>query len=139
MSSTWRKSMRDTTGAAAIEFAIVAPVLLLLVLGIWNAGLVLFAQNGIRNAVEVGARHATIFPQPSQEQIRQRVRDGYYGPTRGAIDGPHLVYGLQNNAQIVTISMSYTHETTLPFLALPPVTLRHERTAYLAPALPGRP
>jgi Flp pilus assembly protein TadG len=137
MSGHSRAVLRDNAGVAAIEFAIAAPVMLLLILGIWNAGVMLFAQNGIRNAVESGARHATIFPRPAQAEILERVNAGYYGPSQGMIDGPSLVYGVQNNAPIVTITMSYTHETALPFLDLPPVTLRHERTAYLAPALPS--
>jgi Flp pilus assembly protein TadG len=138
MSGHSRAFLRDHSGVAAIEFALAAPVMLLLILGIWNAGVMLFAQNGISNAVETGARHATIFPRPTQAEILERVNAGYYGPRQGVIDGPNLVYGVQNNAPTVTISMSYTHETALPFLDLSPVTLRHERTAYLAPALPSQ-
>jgi hypothetical protein len=137
MSGKWRAPLRDKSGAAAIEFSIVAPVMLLMMFGIWNAGVMLFAQNGIRSAVESGARHATIFPRPTQAQINQRVQAGYYGPHMGTINGPTFVYGVQNGTPIVTISMSYTHETALPFLSLPPVTLSHERTAYLAPAIPS--
>jgi len=133
----WRASLRDDSGVAAIEFVVAAPVLLLMVFGIWNAGIVLWAQNGVRNAVETGARHATIFPRPTQQQIDQRVQAAYYGPVQGPLDGPNFVYGVRNNAPVVTISMSYTHRAALPFLVLPPVTVRHERTAYLAPALPA--
>jgi hypothetical protein len=123
----------DNSGVSAVEFAIVAPVLFTLMFGIWNAGIVLFAQNGVRNAVESGARHATIFPRPTEQQIKKVVTDRYYGPSQGKIEEPKLTYSLQNNSPIVTISMSYTHEASLPFLKLPPLVLEHRRTAYLAP------
>ncbi len=43
-------------GATAIEFALVAPILFLLMMGIIEFGLVLFADNVIENAASVGAR-----------------------------------------------------------------------------------
>lgn len=128
-----RRLARNTSGLAAIEFAIAAPVVFTLIFGIWNTGLVLFADNSVRSAVETGARQATIFPRPTEAQIRQVVNDRYSGPRIGAISGPTLVYGVRNGAPVVTITMSYTHTTTLPFLDIPPVVLQHQRTAYLAP------
>ena len=127
---------RNNAGAAAIEFAIAAPILLTLLFGFWNAGIALFAQNGLRNAVESGARLATIYPRPSEQQIKDNVTTRYYGPTQGTIGGPSLTYGVVNGAPVVIISMSYTHDMALPFVELPPIVLEHKRTAYLAPALP---
>ena len=43
-------------GATAIEFAIVAPVFFLMMMGIVEFGLILFANNVIENASTVGAR-----------------------------------------------------------------------------------
>ncbi len=124
---------RRTDGASALEFALVAPIILMMLFGSWNAGVMLFAQNGIRNAVETGARHATIYPRPSETQIRQVADQAYYGPSQGTLTSPQLAYAMQNGAPVVTISMTYTHQTFVPFLSLPPVTLSHQRTAYLAP------
>lgn len=133
MRQVWKILAREQSGAAAVEFAIVAPVLLTMLFGIWNAGVILFAQNGVRSAVETGARHATIFPRPNEQQITDVILDRYFGPQIGLVDKPRLTYGVVNNAPVVTISMSYTHETTVPFLKIPPLVLSHERTAYLAP------
>lgn len=133
-----RTLARDRSGLAAIEFAIAAPVLFTLIFGIWNTGVALFAQNAVRSAVESGARAATIFPRPSEAQIKQVVSNSYYGPTLGTVTEPALTYTTQNGAPVVTITMSYTHTTSLPFLDIPPLVLQHQRTAYLAPtATPG--
>lgn len=128
-----RRLFRNTSGLAAIEFAIGAPVVFTLIFGIWNTGLILYAHNSVRTAVEIGARQATIFPRPSEAAIKQVINDRYYGPKLGAISGPNLSYTTQNGAPVVTITMSYTHTTALPFLDIPPVVLQHQRTAYLAP------
>ncbi len=44
-------------GTTAIEFALIAPILLLLMMGIMEFGLILFANNVIENAVTIGARY----------------------------------------------------------------------------------
>jgi len=128
-----RRIKHDRSGVAAVEFALVAPVLIALIFGIWNTGVMLFADNAIRDAVEVGARQATIFPRPSEAQIRQRIDDRYFGPGTGTITGPTFAYASQNNAPVVTIAMSYTHRINVPFLPARSVTLSHQRTVYLAP------
>ena len=124
---------RDRSGVAAVEFALVAPILIAMIFGIWNAGFMLFADNGIRDAVEVGARSATVFPRPSEAAIRQKINDRYFGPRAGTISGPTLTYGVRNTAPVVTISMSYTHQINFPFMANRSVTFSHQRTVYLAP------
>ena len=43
-------------GATAIEFALIAPILFLLMMGIIEFGLILFANNIIENAATLGAR-----------------------------------------------------------------------------------
>lgn len=136
MTSNSQTIFRNNAGAAAIEFAIAAPILLSLVFGFWNAGIALFAQNGVRNAVESGARLATIFPRPTEQQIKTDVSNRYYGPTEGTIGAPRLTYGVVDGAPVVTIAMSYTHKMVLPFVEIPPIVIEHQRTAYLAPTSP---
>lgn len=120
-------------GAAVVEFAIVMPLILTLIFGIWNIGIILFAQNGVTHAVEAGARYATIYPRPNESQIKEFINERYYGPEKGVISGPTLTYGVINNSPILTIRMSYTHETSVPFIKISPISLSHERTTYLAP------
>jgi Flp pilus assembly protein TadG len=50
---------RTRSGAAAVEFAFVIPVLLLLMLGVWEFGRLIEAQQIISNAAREGARLAS--------------------------------------------------------------------------------
>src|SRR4051794_19598668 len=51
----WIRNARER-GSAAVEFALVVPFLLLILLGIVEYGRVYFMQNSITNAARVGAR-----------------------------------------------------------------------------------
>jgi Flp pilus assembly protein TadG len=53
-----RQLIRDDLGAAAVEFALTVPVLLLLLLGVSEFGRLLWTQNSIQYAVEQAARCA---------------------------------------------------------------------------------
>jgi Flp pilus assembly protein TadG len=50
---------RERTGAAAVEFAIVLPLLVFLLLGIWEVGRMVEAQQLLTNAAREGARAAS--------------------------------------------------------------------------------
>jgi len=91
------KSKRQK-GGAALEFAIALPILLLLVLGIFEFGLILYNQQVITNACREGARAGI-------------VKDGPYGPAvePGKID------------EIVT-SYCSTHLITSGGTTIPTVT-----------------
>ncbi len=42
-------------------------------MGIAPLGLLFFANAGLHNALAEGARHATLFPRPTPEQVRTRI------------------------------------------------------------------
>jgi Flp pilus assembly protein TadG len=52
--------VRNQRGAAAVEFALVLPILLLVVFGIINFGIVLAQKSSLANAVRAGARYGTV-------------------------------------------------------------------------------
>jgi Flp pilus assembly protein TadG len=55
------------------------PALVVFVVGIAELGILFMANAGLRNAVAEGARYATIYPRPSDAQIRQRITDTRFG------------------------------------------------------------
>lgn len=55
-----RLSLRDETGNAAVEFALIFPAFLLLLVGGFYVSLMLFAASSMQFAVEAGARCASI-------------------------------------------------------------------------------
>ena len=58
--STSRFAKHKHAGVAAIEFALVLPVLLLILFGIINFGVMMYDQSVITNATREGARWASI-------------------------------------------------------------------------------
>lgn len=58
--STLKVSRKSQRGAAALEFALVVPVLILLVFGIVDFGNVMNAQSVVANAAREGARSAAL-------------------------------------------------------------------------------
>jgi len=69
---SWRPSARDQRGAVAVEFALIFPILVLLVLGIIEFGAGFHAWDATQNAAREGARLGAVDASPSD--ITKRVR-----------------------------------------------------------------
>lgn len=132
-----RASLRRCQGGiAAVEFAIAAPLLILLLVGILQLGLLGLAKAGLGHAVEAGARYATIYPRPTDEQISAKVRNSGFGMADEGIAGPSLEHGLEAGLPYLVITMSYSQMLDFGFFSIGPVRITHTRRAYLAQA-PG--
>jgi Flp pilus assembly protein TadG len=73
---------RSEHGAAAVEFALVMPILLLLVCGIIDFGLMINAKTVVANAAREGARNGAI--SRNETVIRQTVTNSLTGIVSGA-------------------------------------------------------
>src|SRR3954451_20440555 len=60
-----RRRPRSGRGQALVEFALVLPILLLMIFGIVDAGRLIFTYNTISNAARDGARVAIVNQSPS--------------------------------------------------------------------------
>ncbi len=58
----WRRLGRDDQAAAMVEFAIVAPLLFMLVFGLIDVGRFMFEYHHLVNAVRDGARVGAVLP-----------------------------------------------------------------------------
>jgi Flp pilus assembly protein TadG len=100
------------SGAEIIEFALVLPMLLLIVLGIFDFGLLFEHYEVITNAAREGARVA-VLPGYSASDAQQRVRD--YLTAAGltqAIDDPAITPGTitvggGNCVNVTTVTVNY--------------------------------
>jgi Flp pilus assembly protein TadG len=73
-----RRGHNGERGAAAVEFALVFPLLIVLLFGILVFGLVFFQWQGVQAAAREGARMASL-SQTTQAQIRDRVDNSLQG------------------------------------------------------------
>jgi Flp pilus assembly protein TadG len=69
----WRRRICREDGAAAIEFALVLPLLLILVFGIIDFGRLLFTANTLTSAVREGARFASVQEVLSEGDVRSHM------------------------------------------------------------------
>jgi Flp pilus assembly protein TadG len=91
--------LRTERGAAAVEFAIVLPLLALLLFGIVEFSILYNRQQGLHAAAREGARLAAL-PTSTQTDIRDRVRSS--------------LEGVLTSSEIATASISITPDVTRP-------------------------
>ncbi|HEX8534700.1 MAG TPA: TadE/TadG family type IV pilus assembly protein [Allosphingosinicella sp.] len=101
------KLRRSESGSSAVEFALVAPAFLALVLGIANLGIFFFAHAGLKSAVAEGARYASISPKPDNDLIAARITDRRFGLNPADITAPTVTNCTDGGRPCVDIQMGY--------------------------------
>jgi Flp pilus assembly protein TadG len=121
----------DLRGAAAVEFALAVPVLVTLMIGILQFGIVLHASGAVRHAVGEGIRHAKVYADATEAQVYQKIRDSMAGVNPAGITSLEFDRGTANGADFGRVTMQYKLQPVIPFAAIPPITFNETRTAYL--------
>lgn len=134
-----RRFLRGERGAGAVEFALAAPILFTLIIGVAQLGILFFASAGLQNAVAEGARLATIYPRPSDERIAEVIMDSRFGmKAANIVADPEIVHGTdENGLSYADISLSYEVPLNFIFFETPPVTLTETRRVFTQPVAPS--
>jgi len=132
-----RGLLRSERGASAVEFALVAPIFIAMMLGILQLGMVFLANAGLNNALAEGARFASLYPRPSEAQIRERIAATQFGlePSRLAIE--RYDYDPAAAPAHTTITMRYAVHLNFIFFETQPFFLRQTRRVYMQPERPS--
>lgn len=128
------KYRRNDEGAAATEFALAVPIILLLFYGMAQFGIILLANAGIRHAVDAGARATTVYigaTPMTDQQIRDIVTESLYGVVNGTVSTPSVIRGSSNGVNYVDISLAYSAPVDLIVYQYGPIVLSETRRAYL--------
>lgn len=129
-----KKLRKDERGAAIIEFALILPFLVVFIWGIVQIGLLFQAYAGMQNALGEAARYATIYPTPTDEQIKATVAGRKFGTGNGTLD--ELSIDDENSGgtgtKYKTLSLTYSQPLDFLFFQGPPVTLTQSKVVYLA-------
>ncbi|MBM7519577.1 TadE/TadG family type IV pilus assembly protein [Nocardioides nitrophenolicus] len=115
-------STRRERGTAAVEFALIVPVLVLLVFGIVSYGMMLSFRQTLSQAATEGARAAAVQLDPSQrtssaeEAIDDALATLSVGGTTLSCDNPHVTCQIgaavscgTGTAQCVTVTVTYPY------------------------------
>lgn len=127
-----RALRRDERGAAVIETAFALPALIIMVWAVVQLGLVFRAMSGIQHALGEGARLATLYPQPSDDAIHDKIEDGVYGIGPGTFTIQDPVPGTENGSAYLDLSVSYTQQTDMLFLPGPTITVSRSKRVWVA-------
>lgn len=92
---------RSARGQATLEFALVLPAMLLIVIGAVDVGRVFFDYVGLRNAAMDGAIYGARNVNASQADIKDRVKE-HFPPSARPADGAIVVGYLPNIATCTT-------------------------------------
>lgn len=129
LSHHFRKLLMDCRGATVLEFALVVPILLAMLLGTAMLGIGFYAQAGLRSTVEDAARYATIWPRPSQADIEARIAAKQFGMNPANIVGPTVEF-TSGTPNYVTITMGY-NLTINYVIGTKTIALAETRRAYV--------
>jgi Flp pilus assembly pilin Flp len=110
---------RAQRGAAAVEFAIVASLFFLILLGIIEMGRLLWTWNAAAEATRLGARMAVVCDK-NDPTILVRMRGRLPALADGNITLEYFPSGCTDaTCQTVRVSLTgYTHQPIIPFLSL---------------------
>ena len=125
----------DERGVAVIEIAIVLPVLILFIYGIFQIGILYQANAGMQHALGEGARFATLClsPDPCENptvaQVQTRISDNVFGTNPGifAVPLPTTINGT------MTLAVNYSQPMNFLLFPGPTVNLTRRKVVYLAP------
>jgi hypothetical protein len=140
------KQREPRRGQAMVEFALVAPVLFLLLFGIIEGGRFILYYETLNNATREGARYAIVHgsrsscPSGPQEplvpappcydaagaNVEQKVKDTAFG-----VLGPSVVvtrtWPTHNGRdQDVIVTATYSYSSLIPIIPLPPISITAE-------------
>lgn len=121
----------DKRGATIVEFAAALPVLVTLMVGVLQYGMILHASGGLRNALGEGIRHAKVYPDATETSVLQKTRDALAGIDPSGITALTFERGVSNGAAFGRLSITYQTEAVVPFVPVQAITLTETKTAYL--------
>ena len=122
----------DEAGSLGMEFGIAVPVLLALMLGIIQFGLVLGANGSMRDAMGEGLRLAKVDFTATDAEVIAHTEEAFIGGKVSDIQSLSFARSIDSNgAKLGTLTMTYAVQPWIPFVPLDPIVLSETKTIYL--------
>ena len=141
--------IHDERGAAVIEIALILPVFVLFVWGIFQIGIAFQASAGMQHALGEGARLATICQNPtadgvcstaSDAAIEARVNEKLFGTGIGEfdvevlrpVDDPDTADVDESDVDYLELNTTFSMPTNFLFFNGPNINLSQTKRVYVA-------
>lgn len=118
---------RDISGATVVETALILPVFLMMMFGIFQLGMVFLGQAGMSHALGEGARMATLYPTPSDADIKNKMLEGVF---RAQNFGTYSVADPVRSGDSMALKVKYVMPMKFFMVSLPDVVLEKEKIVY---------
>ena len=136
MIRTLKRLWADESGANVIEFAVAVPVLTVFIYGIFVVGKLFQANAGMQHALGEAARYATIYPTPTDDQIKAMVAAKKFGTNTMGGTLSALTINNDNSGGSGTVaknlSLTYTQPTDFLLFNGPTVSITRSKKVYVA-------
>ena len=133
---------RDERGVAVIEIAIVLPVLILFIYGIFQIGILYQANAGMQHALGEGARFATLCKPvtggcnvATDAEVKAKMNSAVFGTKPGTFTVPTPT----TVNRVMTLTVNYSQPMNFLLFPGPTIALTRKKIVYLPPAPPPPP
>lgn len=126
-----RRIHTDDRGSVGLEFGIAIPILVALIIGVLQFGLVLNANGAMRHAMGEGLRLAKVDPGATDTEVTDLVKAQLLGVNQTGIQTLTFNRATTNNIDQGTLTLTLRLTPVIPFAAIPPITLTETKTIYL--------
>jgi len=113
-----------------MEFALAVPILVSLIWGLFQVGLIFEANAGVQHALGQAARTATIWPTPADATLQAQITSAKFGVANGTWSTPTISSDAATKTK--TITVSYSQPTNFLFFSGPTVTITKSKVIYLS-------
>lgn len=113
--------MKDRSGVSAVGFAMIFPVLVATVLGLFHIGVAFFGLQQAQATTDLIARTAFTMNDPSAEEIKALIAE-QLGTTVGGSFTPNVVLLEKYGATYADVQIQYSYTPVIPLV--PEVTFQ---------------
>ena len=134
----------DQQGAMAIEFALLGPLLMTMMFGVFQVGIYMQNYNAVRSLGSDAGRFVMIEFQKGNDMANQDIQSVIRGiavnppykldPDRLDVTTTTALASRVTGAKEVSVQIDYTLSEFLPFVDLPLTTISYERAIFVVDA-----
>jgi Flp pilus assembly protein TadG len=128
-----RHFVRDARGAGALEFAIIAPVLIAVLLGGLTAGMALYSGAAVRNAVQRASRVLIYAPSTSAATVKAVAVAQLVNVPVTNLNLTITQEQITTAAAIKRVTWTYNYAVSVPFLPAKTFTFDSSLVVPMAP------
>lgn len=121
---------KAVSGATAVEFALVAPVLILIIYGILELGRALFTQGVLDYAVQEGSRYAAAHSTSTPAEIQAVVQNSFVGIDTAPVALTVTPTVNANGARKVEVSIVYPFPWIVQLFAANAIVLEASSSSW---------